>query len=76
MYPSNLDTQGAYIVHEQHLQELRQEMDCWRLAQEVSRDPASGSIPGRMGQFAMHFQNAAGTLLTSHLIQSLSNGFR
>jgi hypothetical protein len=73
MYPANLPHM-IYILRNS-TQELRQERTAgdWHRSQP---DPASGSTPGRMWQFAMRFQNAVGNVLTSHIIQSLSNRFR
>ena len=76
MYPANGDTQGAFIVQESHLREIREEIDARRLAQEVSQGQAADSTRGRTGKFALLLLNAVGNRLAARIIQSRSNPLR
>ena len=76
MYPANCDTQGAFIMQEQHLQELCQETEAWHLAQEVSQGQVADSTRGRVGQFALLLLNAIGNRLAARIIQRRSHPLR
>jgi hypothetical protein len=76
MYPSNLDTRGAYLIQEQHMQEIQQEVDASRLVAEVHQSLASRIKADQGWHFALRFLNAGGNFLTSRILQSFSKVFQ